>query len=52
ALFDVKSNCREQLAEMMKLGRQVILAGDLLGMSVAVKLPLANASLSLPDLAN
>lgn len=31
---------------------EVILAGDLLGMSVAVKLPLANASLSLPDLAN
>ena len=31
---------------------QVILAGDLLGMPVAVKLPLANASLSLPDLAN
>eukprot|EP00439_Symbiodinium_sp_Y106_P076166 s485_g15.t1 len=30
----------------------VILAGDLLGMPVAVKLPLANASLSLPDLAN
>ncbi|CAJ1402083.1 unnamed protein product [Effrenium voratum] len=30
----------------------VILAGDMLGMPVAVKLPLANASLSLPDLAN
>ena len=30
----------------------MILAGDLLGMPVAVKLPLANASLSLPDLAN
>jgi hypothetical protein len=31
---------------------QVILHGKLLGMPVAVKLPLANASLSLPDLAN
>ena len=31
---------------------EVILSGDLLGMPVAVKLPLANASLSLPDLAN
>mmetsp|Transcript_26954 Transcript_26954/g.62675 ORF Transcript_26954/g.62675 Transcript_26954/m.62675 type:complete len:637 (-) Transcript_26954:366-2276(-) len=30
----------------------VILKGDLLGMPVAVKLPLASASLSLPDLAN
>ena len=31
---------------------KVILKGDLIGMPVAVKLPLANASLSLPDLAN
>jgi len=75
-IFDVKSNCRDQLNDMVKLGRQehwlieasqlnfnprqligrgnygVILKGDLLGMPVAVKLPLANASLSLPDLAN
>lgn len=75
-IFDVKSNCRDQLRDMIKLGMQehwlieanqlhfnpekligrgnygVILHGKLLGMPVAVKLPLANASLSLPDLAN
>lgn len=75
-IFDVKSNCRDQLRDMIKLGMQehwlieanqlhfnpqeligrgnygVILRGNLLGMPVAVKLPLANASLSLPDLAN
>lgn len=75
-ILDVKSNCRDQLRDMIKLGMQehwlieanqlhfnpekligrgnygVILHGKLLGMPVAVKLPLANASLSLPDLAN
>ncbi|CAE7676226.1 unnamed protein product [Symbiodinium sp. CCMP2456] len=75
-VFDMKTDCREQLEHMVALGYQehwliearqlsfnpknligrgnygVILAGDLLGMPVAVKLPLANASLSLPDLAN
>ncbi|CAE7327900.1 unnamed protein product [Symbiodinium natans] len=75
-IFDMKTDCKEQLEHMVTLGHQehwlieasqlsfnpknligrgnygVILAGDLLGMPVAVKLPLANASLSLPDLAN
>ena len=53
--------CSKQCGPIMALGgkagsvgslAQVILRGKLLGMPVAVKLPLANASLSLPDLAN
>ena len=52
--------CSKQRGPIMALGgkagsgslAQVILRGNLLGMPVAVKLPLANASLSLPDLAN